>query len=236
MILRVATVNLGRGASTARFTSLFRTLLRHLTGAVVCFQEIDEDDLPPERRIIGRLMRAAWWFAGRRTKVMIAIPRTWVRVDGRVTWASAGIRRVSPARPIVTIIARHRIRRSLPPVAFVDVHFPYVNPRHDRTQQVAARRAWHEVYEHLVVEVDRLANLGHTVVICSDTNNPHTPAPHPRAQLVAGAGGIDKVWIVEGSVAVDVVATDSVWIGLDGHRAHIARLELTKAPATKETR
>lgn len=231
---RIATANLGRNVSIARFIANVLVLVRHLAGAVICLQEIDEDDLPNEHRIIGRRLRKRWWFAGARTRVLIAVPkRTWERVAGKVTHGSDGIGGVSPERKIVTIVIRH-IRTGLQ-VAIVNTHAAYPNPKHRQTQQTAAREAQDQLHAALVAEVTRLVDLGLTVFVVGDMNNRRAPKPHPDARMIVGAGGIDYIWVIEGrgplAVDVKVRGTRSINLTIDGHNAHAARTELSPQAA-----
>lgn len=226
---RIATANLGRHVTVRRFIANVVVLVRALVGAVICLQEIDEDDLPDEHRIIGRRMRKRWSFAGARTRVLIAVPkRTWEIASERVTHGSDGIGGVSPERKIVTAVIRHR--RTGLKVAVVNTHAAYPNPRHRRSQQVAAREAQDQLQVVLAAEAARLVDKGLTTLVLGDMNNRRAPKPHPGARMIVGAGGIDYIWVIEGQgpVAVDVKVrrTRTIDLTIDGHNAHVAVVDL----------
>lgn len=219
--MRVASANLGRGVTVKAFTTSLRKLMVRMAGGVIAFQEIDEADLPPERRIIGTLMRHAWWFAGRRTKVMIAIPRMWVRVDGRVRHACDGREGVTPERKIVAIVIRPHLQlaRTSRVVGIVNVHYPYRAPD-----------LWDDVHRALVREVAYWVDKrGVSVFITADTNVFDNVQPHKHAKLLAGAGQRDRIWFVKaiGGTEFDLTATGHHRLGIDSHRAVIVRGNLT---------
>lgn len=225
--MRIATANLGRGVSTDVFRDNVRKMVNRLRGAIVCFQEIDEADLPPERRILGLRMRRSWWFAGRRTAVMIAVPKTWVRLDEKVIQASKGVAGVTPDRKLVSTLIRSRVRKQLHPIAVLNIHFPYVRSGLNASDHRRASDAWESCFAALVAETSRRVDLQNTTTfICMDGNKIKMPKPHPDARLLLGEHGIDKIWVVERSVDVRLLATGMVDMTIDNHNGHVARVAL----------
>lgn len=227
--IRVATVNLGRGVSVARFVANVALIVRRLSGAFIGFQEIDEDDVPNEHRIIRHLMRARWRFAGWRTRVPIAIPRIWRKLAENVVRGTSGILHVGPERLVTSTVVEHRKVPGVR-VGLVNYHTMYPNPKHTDQQRAAAREGQREVNAAVAAEVLRLLESDPelTVIVLADTNDRDAPKPHPKAVLLIGENAIDRVWVIRrtNGPAVTVRRTTTVRTNIDGHRGRGVVLDL----------
>lgn len=211
------TANLGRHVDVAEFLANVRAIDEEAgRGAVIGFQEIDENDTPNEHAGLRAILGAFFAFAGWATRVPIAFGERWSKRREDVVRAARGLARLSPVRMITEVLLEHDSGAQL---VVLDVHFPRKDPRlFSRWRSVRAKlrrriRYWHQ--------------LGFTVVWMGDANRVHLEPMHPDERVLAHHG-LDGIRCVEhpGGVQLRVVETGSIDLTIDGHDAQWARVEL----------
>lgn len=99
----LASANLGRGVGAKKFRQTIRGLVNQMEGNaehwVIGLQEIDEADAPEERKILQEMFPDANW-VGRNTKVPIMTSPGVKVLHRKVTRASPGLPKMSPARVV----------------------------------------------------------------------------------------------------------------------------------------
>ncbi|MBB3041036.1 endonuclease/exonuclease/phosphatase family protein [Nocardioides soli] len=213
----LVTANLGRGADTAEFLRNVRAIDAEAgSGAVIGFQEIDEDDRPDEHGALRHVLGRAFSFTNWHTRVPIGYGRRWKRKRSQAISASAGLFRLSPARVISEAVLVHD--RGLELVV-LNVHFPRNDPR------LLSR--WRSVDAKLRKRIAHWHARGRTVVWLGDANRGRLGPMHPLEQTLAH-DGLDWIRVIKHPAGAQVRRTDTgtVDLTIDGHDALWARVDL----------
>jgi len=216
MVLLI-TANLGRGVTRGTFLRNVRAIDDEAgRGTIIGFQEIDEDDTPPEHRGLRRVLGDDFTFAGWDTREPIALGDRWNKRQEDVTRGATGLARLSPARTITEAVVVHESGAEL---AALNLHYPRNIPALASRWQVL--RAAHR---------DRVAHhyaAGRTVVWFADVNRVRF-APLMQRERTLAHRGLDWIRCVEhpNGVQLRVVETGSIDLTIDGHDAQWARVAL----------
>lgn len=208
--------NLGRHVNTAEFLANVRRIDDEAgRGAVIGFQEIDEDDTPNEHHGL-RAVLDDFAFAGWDTRVPIAFGDKWSKAREGVVQAAPGLARLSPARVITETLLEHDNGAE---VAFLNLHFPRNDPR------LLSR--WFSVERKLQARLGWWHDRGITTAWTTDANRVRLPAMHPAERTLAHKG-LDWIRCVEhpDGAQFDVVDTGVIALTIDGHDAPWARVEI----------
>jgi hypothetical protein len=230
--LTVKVANIGRGVPTEVTRANLRRVRRRPPFAgpqAVLWQELDDDDRPPEWTILTDLYAPPSY----RTQptpghpgqhVPITIPAPWKVVDHTSTKVSDGLAHVSPDRYVTELVATHPDLDD--PIAFIS--FQLVAGAFTNTGQAAEayrRKAWSEGFSGAKGIVYAAVLKGMTVIGGCDANNPRMPGIHPRAHVLVHRS-LDYLWVVEGSTEVRVKRRGTIPLSIDGHSALFAKLDL----------
>lgn len=211
--------NLGRHVDNAEFLANVRRLDEEAgRGVVFAPQEVDEADAPDEHAGLRRLLPGLRW-AGWATHEPIGLGERWTSLRTGVVKGSRGLARLSPARTITEVVARHESGAAL---VVLNLHYPRRDPRlWLRWQQL--RRAHRARIRYWV---DR----GYSVVWLADVNRTRFARLHPDERTVAHRG-LDWIRFIPapGGARMRVLETGTIDMSIDGHDAVWARVELLPA-------
>lgn len=213
--MRLWQANLGRGVSTAEFTTNLRRVLdAGGPRAVYCFQEIDEADAPDEMGILANLTRETHRIVGHQTAVPILVPRHLALFSAHVEPACKGLAKFTPNRVVNEAVIQLGPNFA---AAVLNTHLP-INRPETQERRADVRKA-----------MRRRARDHEAGVWVADTNTHRGwPTIVPGEKSVTDAG-IDKAkaW---GPADRRVVVTDqqTVALSIDGHDAHGARIWWTR--------
>lgn len=133
-------------------------------------------------------------------EVPVSLPGAWVLEGLQDTIkVHEGRRLVSPARYIVVV----RAVVDGVHIAFVNCH-PVSKPRRGVPASAWRIARWNEYHALVVGLVDKLRDVGYTVIVGGDMNKRDVPTIHRRQRTLV-ASGLDHLWIVPAD-GVSVVA------------------------------
>lgn len=214
------TANFGRGVSAVEFRANVLAVLEANDNAVLGIQELDEADKPNEHAILAASIDPSDTRVGWRTMEPIVVPWMLKVAPQVITFACKGLSGYTPTRHIVEAVVRNPAQRQVPRVVVMNQH-PPINRPATRTRRWRQRR----VHKR---RVKFWYDRGITVVWMGDMNDPAYPRMH-RHEKTAVHAGLDYIrYVVHPRGAqVEVKATGTVDLTIDGHNAHWARLRLT---------
>lgn len=233
--LTLVTANIGRKVSSrvaaANMRRVIAAFVRVLglwwrRNVVLCLQEIDDDDAPPEYRILRRLLRrlmAGFDMAGADTATPIVVPRAWRLLQQKVRLTSKGRAGATPHRVCVAALIENR--RTGIRVLVLNGHWP--------RDEIAdlwrdCEHSWEAIY---ATECER----GYPILSARDRNKAFANRLHPTERSLLAPRLIDQITVTEGHgdrrCDIKVRGTKTVRMSIDGHDAHGVALELT---ATRE--
>lgn len=212
----IVTANLGRGASIDEFKENVRRLKEEVPGKnrFFGFQEIDEADTPSELKILREVFGETHQFAGTKTHVPIAIPRTFTVSKRESTVASEGVDGLSPRRHVVQATVHpdgHPSRK----IIATNTHFA----RDTRKLLQARSRASVVLQQQLRTE--------HPSWLTADLNSQgYRPLAFDEKRFVTAR--LDYIRGYErADVKLRLLNVGSVNLTIDGHNAHWARVQIT---------
>lgn len=211
----VVTANLGRGATVEQFENNVDRIFDKAPGKSVFigWQEIDEDDKPREMPHLKKVLKDTHRLVGVRTKVPIAVPKTFVVKDSFIEKASDGVAKLQPDRYIVRALVH--------PEGHPDKLVNHTNTHFGRNvPELAASRR--EMNEELG-ETIRRARAGW---LTGDLNSHNYPMlGRPERRLVTA--GLDYIRAYEkGDVTFRQLNRGTIRLVGDNHNAHWTRLQV----------
>ena len=233
--VRLCQANVGRGADKAKFRRNIAKVKRAAGArAVICFEEIDEADVPNEMDDIHWMFRWTHKIIGDGTSVPILVPKRYDTFGHRVRVGSPGLAKFTPHRPInrigITLPISNRVRSELG-VTSLDVygfgfHIPISRPQ---TQELRDN-----MVKAVLEETTEVRELGYSGWWSADTNwrkarDGALPRMAPtEVKVIGGAIGthaeidVSKAWAGRNS-GLRVVSRNARTIDLtiDGHNGHI---------------
>lgn len=220
--ITIVTANLGRGVSSDRFEDNLERVIKQVPGThrFFGFQEVDEADDPEEMKLIRAKLGDTHTFAGVKTHVPIAVPRSFKVKHRSATVASEGVDGLSPRRHVVEAVVHPDGKPDCKIVA-TNTHFA-----RDAGSLALVRR------EADVVLRQRLAKLRHkdeplAAWLTADLNSRRYKKLAGNEQELVTA----RLDYIRGyptnDVTMKLLKTGSVDLSIDGHNAHWARVLVT---------
>jgi riboflavin biosynthesis pyrimidine reductase len=225
----LVTANIGRkGATATKVRDNIHKIRMECPGALIGFQEIDDDDPAQELDIVDERFRGVqpggfrYAFAGHSEATPIAVPSTWTITSQSVKKTCEGRAHVTPHRVVVTARCRLTSDDSFPPVVFMNGHYPF----HAPDLWADCQQSWKE-------HVREIHDAGFTIITTRDTNR-HGPMPkvHPQERQLLSSG-IDRISVIpapESSphrVRVRAFKRPPVNLDIDGHDARAVDIRFT---------
>lgn len=220
-VLYVWTVNLGRHVSVSKFRANAAAVLDdHDAGSAYGFQEIDEDDTPPEHEIVRELAGPDDHLVGWGTFEPIVVAGKYRVRRPRVAFAAHGVAHLTPTRHIVSCLVDRADRPGVPPVQLLDNHAPRETGA--LAEEISANR------HAYTGELLRGHGLGLSQIYVGDENDPHFPQliNHEHTAVHAGLDYIRYVEHPRGA-RLEVLDTGLVDLTIDGHNAHWAKFRVS---------
>lgn len=211
----VVTANLGRGATVRQFKDNVDRIVKKTPGKSVFygFQEIDEADKPEELAYIRKVLGETHRFVGTKTKVPIAVPRSFEISRRVVEEASDGVAKLQPDRFIVRALV-HPVDHPNRKVNHTNTHFGRNVPE--------LRESREEMDEHLRKEIARSRAGWLTADLNKDG---YPPLGNPEKRLVEAR--LDVIRAHESDkVRFRLLNTGTIRLVGDGHNAHWAKMHV----------
>lgn len=218
--LTIATANIGRKVPIAEFEENVMRLDRQVPGAhrFFGFQEIDEADAPEELKFLKSVFGKTHRFVGQKTRVPIAVPRTFEVRRPVITFASPGVAELSPHRHHVQAVVSP-VDKANAKIVASNTHFGRNVPElKDERAQAAAT-----VEERLKYWQEK----GLPSWLTGDLNSKN----------FRKLGDNEQRWVTQGldyirgydvaGVRMKLLSAGTVDLTIDGHNAHWARVEVT---------
>ncbi len=212
----VATGNLGRNVTINEFERNLDRMIARVPGKnrFFQFQEIDEADTPEEMRMIRAKLGDTHRFAGVKTHVPIAVPKTF-KVSSRLNRvASEGVAGLSPTRHVVQA------------VVWPDGHPDCKVIANNTHLARSAPRLYQARIDHDQVLREALA-VPTASWLTGDLNSTDYPQLSRNEQEWVEAR-LDYIRGYErAGVKFELLQTGSINLTIDGHNAHWAKVQIT---------
>jgi hypothetical protein len=211
----VVTANLGRGATVEQFEDNVDRILDKAPGKSVFigWQEIDEDDEPREMPYLRKVLKDTHRIVGAKTKVPIAVPRTFEIKRSFIEKASDGVKRLQPDRYVVRALV-HPEGKPNRLVNHTNVHFGRDIPELQESRQ--------EIHEH--VNQDLEASRAGWLTADLNAHN-YRMLARPEKRLVVA--GLDVIRAYESDdVRFRQLDRGTIRLVGDGHNAHWTQMQV----------
>lgn len=225
------TANIGRHGNSHRAIAAVRRSVPRRGSTWVGWQELDGGDAPDEHAAVEDLFpdREGWRHTGWETQVAVTDNGgdLWVPVRAWIVKGHPPIDRISPWRPIVFRLYRHRRTGRL--LAVWNTHtVADAYTGRARTAVELRRRYWNMLWDTLAAEVAELHAQGIDSVGTADLNrNPLPGKLHPDAVVVAHRNLDYVIAVPAPGHRVRRGPVRKITLGIDGHKALRVRVWFT---------